>query len=74
MPYPRALVFPELGRRHDAYGARPEHYDLVGECLLGALERALGPAFDDALRQAWAEVYLIVASTMQEAGSIAGCA
>lgn len=61
----------ELGARHQGYGARPEHYDLVGECLLGALERELGPAFDDALRQAWAEVYLIIAATMQEASSIA---
>ena len=61
----------ELGRRHEGYGARPEHYDLVGECLLGALERELGPAlFGDALRQAWAEVYLIVAAAMQDAGSI----
>lgn len=56
----------ELGQRHQGYGARPEHYDLVGECLLGALERELGPAFTDALRQAWAEVYLLVAAVMQE--------
>lgn len=63
-----------LGERHHGYGARPEHYDLVGECLLGALERELGPAFDDALRQAWAEVYLRVAATMQEGGSILGAA
>lgn len=60
----------ELGARHQGYGARPEHYDLVGECLLGALERELGPAFTDALRQAWAEVYLLVAATMQEGASI----
>ena len=59
-----------LGARHHGYGVRPEHYDLVGECLLGALERELGAAFDDALRQAWAEVYLIIAATMQEAVSI----
>jgi nitric oxide dioxygenase len=60
----------ELGLRHQSYGVRPEHYDLVGECLLGALERELGPAFNDALRQAWAEVYLIVASAMQEPSNI----
>lgn len=60
----------ELGRRHVGYGARPEHYDLVGECLLGALEHELGSAFTDALRQAWAEVYLLVAAGMQEAASI----
>ncbi|MFT3858063.1 MAG: globin domain-containing protein [Aquabacterium sp.] len=60
----------ELGDRHRAYGVKPEHYDLVGECLLGALERELGSAFDDRLRQAWAEVYLIVAEAMQETISI----
>lgn len=61
----------ELGRRHIGYGARPEHYDLVGECLLGALEHELGPVFDDTLRQAWAEVYLLVAAGMQEPASMA---
>jgi hemoglobin-like flavoprotein len=56
----------ELGSRHDGYGVKPEHYDLVGECLLGALDKHLGAAFDDELRLAWAEVYVFMANTMQE--------
>jgi hemoglobin-like flavoprotein len=58
----------ELGRRHDGYGVKPEHYDLVGECLLGALETQLGEAFDDELRLSWAEVYVLMANTMQSEG------
>ena len=56
----------ELGRRHDGYGVRAEHYDLVGECLLWALEAELGTTFDETLRQAWAEVYVLMATTMQQ--------
>jgi nitric oxide dioxygenase len=53
-----------LGRRHDAYGVRPEHYATVGEALLWTLRRALGDAFDDATRQAWAEAFATLAGAM----------
>ena len=29
----------QLGRRHGRYGARPEHYYVVGECLLWTLRQ-----------------------------------
>ena len=32
-----------LAKRHVGYGAKPEHYPLVGEALLWTLARALGP-------------------------------
>ena len=36
-----------LGARHVAYGARPEHYGVVGEVLIAAeYERAWAAAFD----------------------------
>lgn len=53
-----------LGRRHDAYGVRPEHYATVGEALLWTLRRALGDAFDDATREAWSAAYAAIAAAM----------
>jgi len=32
-----------LAKRHVDYGAKPEHYPVVGEALLWTLARALGP-------------------------------
>jgi hemoglobin-like flavoprotein len=54
----------ELGRRHAGYGVRPEHYPPVGEALLGALAEALGERFTPEVRQAWADAYDLIATTM----------
>ena len=43
-----------LGERHVAYGVEEHHYDTVGEALLWTLERGLGDAFTDDVRDAWA--------------------
>jgi nitric oxide dioxygenase len=56
-----------LGRRHAAYGVRDEHYATVGEALLWTLEQGLGERFTPAVRDAWAAVYHLLASTMQDA-------
>lgn len=55
----------ELGRRHQAYGVRPEHYTVVGEALLYTLEAALGPAFSPPVRAAWSAAYQLIAEYMQ---------
>jgi hemoglobin-like flavoprotein len=34
----------ELGARHVAYGARPEHYPVVGEVLIASMAEVAGPA------------------------------
>jgi hemoglobin-like flavoprotein len=47
----------ELGRRHAAYGVRPEHYATVGEALIWALEQGLGAAFTRDTRRAWIDAY-----------------
>lgn len=54
----------ELGERHVGYGARPEHYVLVGEALLAALRRAHGPGFSAELEDAWLAAYALVAVAM----------
>jgi hemoglobin-like flavoprotein len=58
-----------LGRRHGGYGVRDEHYATVGDALLWTLERGLGPAFTDEVREAWTAVYLTLAGVMQRAAA-----
>ena len=57
-----------LGRNHQHYGAKAEHYPVVGEALLWSLARGLGPHWTDELEQAWRKVYDIVAQRMIEVG------
>ncbi len=56
-----------LGRRHDGYGVRPQHYDTVGAALLKTLEQGLGEEFTPQTRAAWAHVYAVMTSVMLEA-------
>jgi hemoglobin-like flavoprotein len=58
-----------LGKRHVAYGVTDEHYDTVGGALLWTLEAGLGEAFTPAVRDAWATVYGVLATTMKEAAA-----
>jgi hemoglobin-like flavoprotein len=60
----------DLGRRHVAYGVRPEHYDTVGAALLLTLEQGLGAAFTPEAKQAWATVYGVLAKTMKDAAYV----
>jgi hemoglobin-like flavoprotein len=46
-----------LAKRHVGYGARPEHYPVVGGALLWTLEKGLGDAWTPELAQAWASAY-----------------
>lgn len=57
-------VLRDLGRRHIAYGAKPEHYAVVGSALIGTLRDALGDAFTPAVEQDWLRLFSIVSDTM----------
>src|SRR5215218_4891472 len=35
----------ELGARHVEYGAKPEHYPVVAQVLIGAMAQVAGPAW-----------------------------
>ena len=59
----------QLGKRHGGYGVQDSHYDTVGAALLWALEQELGPAFTPAHKQAWADVYGLIAATMKQAAA-----
>ncbi len=64
-------VVQQLGERHGTYGVEPAHYDVVGAALLETLEAGLGDDFTAPLKQAWTEVYGLLASTMIEAAESA---
>ena len=56
----------ELGARHVAYGARPEHYPVVGGVLIASMEEIAGEAWRPEYGRAWCEAFAIVADAMIE--------
>lgn len=60
-----------LGRRHQLYGVKPEHYETVGNALLGTLQAGLGEAWNDEIKNAWAAAYGTLAQVMLDATSAA---
>lgn len=54
----------EMGRRHETYGVRPEHYDLLRQALLWALGMALQEDFDGPTRAAWDRLLVAAAQVM----------
>jgi methyl-accepting chemotaxis protein len=53
-----------LGARHVAYGARPKHYPVVGEVLIGAMATIAGEAWETRFADAWAAAFGVVAAAM----------
>src|SRR5262249_23360882 len=56
-----------LAKRHVNYGAKPEHYPVVGEALLWTFARALGPRWTAAVASAWTAAYTTLSEFMIEA-------
>ena len=46
-----------LAKRHVSYGAKPEHYPVVGGTLLWTLEKGLGEAWTPEVADAWTAAY-----------------
>jgi len=63
-----------LGARHVAYGARPEHYPVVGDVLIGAMAHVAGPDWEPRYAKAWAEAFGVVAGAMLEGAAEADLA
>jgi hemoglobin-like flavoprotein len=61
----------ELGARHVAYGAQPEHYPVVGEVLIAAMAKVAGSAWRPEHERAWAEAFGVVAGAMLEGAEAA---
>ncbi len=58
-----------LGQRHTSYDVAPEHYVVVGESLIWALDYALGEDFTEDMHMAWVAAYGTLADVMIGAGS-----
>jgi hemoglobin-like flavoprotein len=58
-----------LGKRHVGYGVKDQHYDTVAGALLYTLEKGLGPAFTQDVKQSWTEAYMLLAGVMKKAAS-----
>lgn len=57
----------KLAARHVAYGAKVEHYPVVGAALVDTLAKGLGDDFTPEVRAAWIEAYTLLSGVMVEA-------
>ena len=62
-----------LGARHVDYGARPEHYPLVGETLIASLAAVAGEDWEPRFALAWSGAFEIIAALMIEGAEEAEC-
>jgi nitric oxide dioxygenase len=53
-----------LATRHVGYGARAEHYPVVGAALLWTLEKGLGDGWTPEVADAWTAAYATLSSFM----------
>jgi nitric oxide dioxygenase len=53
-----------LATRHVAYGAKAEHYPVVGEALLWTLEKGLGAEWTPDVADAWTAAYATLSTFM----------
>lgn len=60
-----------LGARHVGYGARPEHYPVVGEVLIASMADVAGHAWRPEYERAWAAAFDVVAGVMLEGAAAA---
>ena len=60
-----------LGRKHVAYGARPEHYKVVGEVLIASMADVAGDAWKPEHQRAWTAAIAVVAGAMLDGAATA---
>ena len=63
---PLVPVLKQMGADHAGYGVQERDYNVVGAALLWTLEKGLGDAFTDEVKNAWGAVYELLASVMKE--------
>jgi hemoglobin-like flavoprotein len=56
----------QLGARHVAYGALPEHYPIVADVMLASMAEIAGDAWTPDVETAWAGALGLVATAMLE--------
>jgi hemoglobin-like flavoprotein len=63
---PLIPVLKKMGADHVGYGVKERDYNVVGAALLWTLEKGLGDAFTDEVKNAWGAVYDVLASVMKQ--------
>jgi len=63
---PLIPVLKQMGADHAGYGVQERDYNVVGAALLWTLDKGLGDAFTDEVKNAWGAVYELLASVMKE--------
>ena len=63
---PLIPVLKQMGADHAGFGVKDRDYNVVGASLLWTLEKGLGEAFTDEVKNAWGAVYEVLASVMKE--------
>ena len=59
-------VIQQLAQRHIKYGVKVEDYTPVGNALLYTLRQGLGADFSPEVKQAWTDLYQLVANVMRQ--------
>ncbi len=59
-----AGAVPTIVHKHAALGVLPEHYPVVGKCLLAAIREVLGAAATEDIITAWGEAYGALATIL----------
>jgi hemoglobin-like flavoprotein len=54
----------KLGERHNAYGAQPAHYEVVGQCLIATLKDGLGDHWTPEVQDAWLTAFNAIKNVM----------
>lgn len=57
-------VLHDLGARHAAYGARPEHHPVVGAVLIDSMAEVAGDAWQPRHERAWRSAFDVVGGAM----------
>lgn len=60
-------ALPRIIQKHVSLGVLPEHYPIVGQCLLRAIKEVLGDAATDDIIAAWGEAYGALAQLLIDA-------
>jgi nitric oxide dioxygenase len=61
----------ELGARHVAYGAEPDHYPVVGQVLIASMAEIADDAWRPEYERAWAAAFDVVAGAMLDGAASA---
>lgn len=58
-----------MGRRHVGYGAKPEHYQIVGNAFIKTLDQAFEGEWSNQEKTLWIKLYTHIAEIMIEAAA-----